>query len=975
MKCKKVISGLLSFTIMATSVFTGDFLSVVKAAEVPAPIAVYSFNDESLNSDEVSGEQKTATAMLTGYSAYTDNIVYGEGRTGEDTDKSVNLGGNHGLVLPEENLGTSYTVSLWVNLTSDVNNFAPLLALGNDNVPKWMTVAGAWEGSEDGADDEQYIVWGTNIDSSDELHFSIPKNKWTMITVAQTGTNMTLYKDGINIGTMTTPFEILNGEGQGIHVGMNQWDQMFPGYVDDIQVWNTELSAGQIRYLYDGKGAEEVFSEEGFTVTSTASMLTGEQRVIDIKLPELIDREDAQITYKSEDESIATVENGVVTGVTAGETKIITTVVVGEITKSQETVVTVKNSENVTKGIAVEYDLTQIVDGKVVDKTGRGNDAIVQGESGISFTEEDGKTVMVMASNDSYLELPVSIMDSLTNKEQFTVETSFAKSKDCGNNAWLFCFGSNVKSTGTNYMFLSPNFDSKTLRAGIKNSSSEKLFGTSIQPKVDDWYTVNMVFDKGVVKLYWNGVLIQGDNGTKLDSGYSIMNDIVTPGTSNDILGYIGKSCWAADKNYQGKIASFKIYDKAMTDEEVQLSNPEYREAFQKILNEGIAVEDIIGNNSSADAIRYDMSLPETYNENDIIWECSNPDRILPDGTVKNGETDENVTLTATMCSGALVATKDFEVTVKAIDRTDLEVVIASAQKAIEKEYADPVSVAVVRKEIERANAASTQTEISNAIIKIEKAVNNIKLLDVEADPFILIDESNRITSVEIKAGETVKVFTLPEAIKGAVTVSYISSNPEIATVDTNGVVTGVKNGNANVIATVTANKDGFAMEYQTLVKVVGATTTTQIVTVTASVTNDTIVKGQSTQMTVVAPEGSTIKYRAKGAVAVTKTGKITGKKGGTGTVYAIVTVSGKTVTRKVTVKVGDISGKSTVKVKKSIKLSVTGISGKVKWSVNKKSLATISSKGVLKAKKNGKVIVTAKVGKYTIKKTITIKK
>lgn len=61
--------------------------------------------------------------------------------------------------------------------------------------------------------------------------------------------------------------------------------------------------------------------------------------------------------------------------------------------------------------------------------------------------------------------------------------------------------------------------------------------------------------------------------------------------------------------------------------------------------------------------------------------------------------------------------------------------------------------------------------------------------------------------------------------------------------------------------------------------------------------------------------------------VAVTSTGTITGKKGGTGTVYATVIVNGKKAVRKVTVNVGDISGKGTVKVKKSLKLSVKGIS------------------------------------------------
>ncbi len=59
-----------------------------------------------------------------------------------------------------------------------------------------------------------------------------------------------------------------------------------------------------------------------------------------------------------------------------------------------------------------------------------------------------------------------------------------------------------------------------------------------------------------------------------------------------------------------------------------------------------------------------------------------------------------------------------------------------------------------------------------------------------------------------------------------------------------------------------------------------------------------------------------------------------------------------------------------------TIKAKLKNVSGKVKWSVNKKKLAKITAKGANKAKlkalKKGKVKVTAKVKK--VKKTITIK-
>lgn len=72
------------------------------------------------------------------------------------------------------------------------------------------------------------------------------------------------------------------------------------------------------------------------------------------------------------------------------------------------------------------------------------------------------------------------------------------------------------------------------------------------------------------------------------------------------------------------------------------------------------------------------------------------------------------------------------------------------------------------------------------------------------------------------------------------------------------------------------------------------------------------------------------------------------------------------------------ITGKTSVKKGKSITLKATlkNVSGKVKWSVNKKKLAKITAKGAnkatLKALKKGKVKVTAKV--KNLKKTITVK-
>ncbi|MCH5268591.1 MAG: Ig-like domain-containing protein [Lachnospiraceae bacterium] len=58
-----------------------------------------------------------------------------------------------------------------------------------------------------------------------------------------------------------------------------------------------------------------------------------------------------------------------------------------------------------------------------------------------------------------------------------------------------------------------------------------------------------------------------------------------------------------------------------------------------------------------------------------------------------------------------------------------------------------------------------------------------------------------------------------------------------------------------------------------------------------------------------------------------------------------------------------------------ALQLKVKKAKKKVKWSSNKKSVATVSSKGKVKAKKAGKAVITAKVGSKKLKCNVTVKK
>lgn len=956
------------------------------------PVKTLDFNNEQLPEDvaiiNAANAEFEAGAVPT--------PVFEAGRTGDAADKSVKLG-TYALRLPG-NIGSNYTVSVWVKSNqAKIGRNKAIFLLGNGPEPQeWLGFAG--KDAEGKA--KLWSASATMGYTNARAEFAEPKmvkDEWTMLTLAQDGTTLKIYQDGELLNTETGVGKMLDGENQKILLGATYWngDGLFDGWVDDVNVYNETLTDYEVSKLFDSSSEEDIFKKKKFEVhPSKLNLVAGkEPKDIVVKLPAGVKQESATVTFTSNNTSFATVsQTGTVTGVAEGATTVTVSVTVGETTLEKEVSIDVIDPASIDQEVAADYDFSGAVDGKLVDISNHGNDAAIQDLDCVEFTEvadDEDYMTFIGGENDGYVELPMSIMDDLTDKEQFTIEARFAKSADCGTNAWLYCFGSKPQKTGTNYMFLSPNFDGKTLRAGIKNSSVEKLFGTSMQPAVDQWYTVNMVFNKGTVKLYVNGKMIKGDKGNELKSDYSIMDDVITPGTQDGILGFIGKSCWSADKNYKGKISRFTVYNKAMTDEEVQTSDPAYQEEFEKELEDGLKVTDILGKNASAAEVRYNLSLPSTFNEVDLKWESLSKDVITDKGVVTSGTTDQNVKLKATATSGALTASVELEVTVKPVDKTKLQEAINNANvKMADPNYAQS-SKDELQKLIDKGNTISKQSEVDSLVRDINNFVNKLDYSDLYKDPFTAIDDSKLVKAnltVAPKATASVLNAGIPASIKDMVTVTYKSNKTSIATVDPNtGKVTAKsKVGYAVITTTVTAKYDSFAMEYQTVVKVdLDLKSSKNGVTAKASATS--LAKGKTTTVKVTYKGASktakskgvkaTVTYRATGAVSVSKTGKITAKKAGTGKVYVKVAMAGKNITKTLTVKVGEITGASSVKVKKSITLKVKGLSGKVTWKVDKTKLAKISSKGKLTAKKAGKVKVTAKVGKVTMTKTITIKK
>lgn len=266
------------------------------------------------------------------------------------------------------------------------------------------------------------------------------------------------------------------------------------------------------------------------------------------------------------------------------------------------------------------------------------------------------------------------------------------------------------------------------------------------------------------------------------------------------------------------------------------------------------------------------------------------------------------------------------------------------------------------------------------------------------------------VSAVELETGKTVKaaVKVLP-ADAADTSVTWSSSNPAVAAVDSNGVITAKAKG--TVVITVTSNDTKVSDSVTIIVKEAskpaeGSSEETDVkassILLTASVkgAGSVPVKGtyklapkkSMTLKIAFAPENAvkekvTFKSSNTKIAKVNAKGKITaGKKAGKATI-TVTSENGLKKTFKVQVmkkavtKVKIKASKKTIKVKKTFQLkavispSKTKASNSVYWKSSNSKIATVSSKGKVKGIKKGKVKITAIATDGSGKKaTITIK-
>lgn len=743
------------------------------------------------------------------------------------------------------------------------------------------------------------------------------------------------------------------------YIGRSCWsaDAKFNGIIKSFKIYDDAFGQSV-------KSPAEILADKGFRTTTSLDIKTGSNAQIAVMLPEGIYKGyDAAISYNSNNPDIAVVDqqSGRVTGVKAGIAKIVTTVTVGDTIKTADTTVTVTESNNMDPdeliGKAAVYknyfDDNDLADSEAVIGNGLAR------YTGELQYDADGLTGSAIVLGDYGLKLNRKNLGT-----DFTVSMWVKPRGILPTNSPILFLGYHDPE---NWLGVVGNNDSEQAKIWTRMSKTGILHTTlnnKITAPANEWTMLTLVSDGSAISFYQNGVLLTRETSAAAAAAADVLN-----GKNQDI--YIGVNLW--DPMYRGLVDNVRVYDTALASEDINtifVAEAEDSPGIKSMLNEKaskIRLKDIISEGDTSEDVKYNLNLFTSISGSSVIWTTSNLDIINNEGKVCNPTEDTEVLLRAVVTNGAAYSDPiEIIVTVKALDRNQLNEAIKNAGM-IDQDYLAKESAERLHSAVESVKRAKTQSEIRDALDRLKRVIESLEYRNGYKNLWSIIETAAPVKMISLKINESQNIFTLPEAVKGAVNVSFVSGDTSVVSF-VNGVVKAIKSGKATVSVIIRA-KDGWVMEYTTVVQVIERGNV-------SAVAKAVLVKGKTTKITVTAPSDVSIVYAASGAVSVSGAGVIKGKKAGNGTItVTFIYPDGHKVTKQLKVKVGEIRGKASAKKGQTLKLKVKGIPGQVKWSVSKKSYATITKKGKLKAKKAGKVVVRAKVGGVVLKKMIKIKK
>lgn len=311
-----------------------------------------------------------------------------------------------------------------------------------------------------------------------------------------------------------------------------------------------------------------------------------------------------------------------------------------------------------------------------VSDTGKDKDKNASLSEGASYVwdKEYGQVLYLdgdkkVNGHNAFLEFPKGFFDG---KDRMTISMDVKEVTRSGN---YFSFG--VGQDNNKYLFL--KVEPTKIKSAISTTSyqnEKQAVQSGAYPNNNRvWQNIKIVVTQNSLEVYRNGEKIAANNNTGIS-----MTDL-----GENLIAYLGKSLYnektvpnQPDKYFRAYYDNVKVYDWAMTDEEVKSFTEKDETARKEMMGAVAMVADTV-TIPNADSIKGNITLPAEKNGVSIEWTSSNEDVIstkvvknegyddTPAGVVTRQKKDTKVTLTAEFSKkGSESITKKYEVTVKA---------------------------------------------------------------------------------------------------------------------------------------------------------------------------------------------------------------------------------------------------------------------------------------------------------------------
>jgi hypothetical protein len=303
------------------------------------------------------------------------------------------------------------------------------------------------------------------------------------------------------------------------------------------------------------------------------------------------------------------------------------------------------------------------------DSSGNGRNGTVTGTAG--WNSGDGFTFGGGAnSGGNAVKLPDNLLSGLDN---VTVDFDVWVDPVLSGNNFIFNLGNTATwPNGNGYLFVTDRDASSRLRATIAEAgggnggeqSASRAGGLTrgVWKHVTYSITGGTAAAPGQAHVYEDGVLVASN--TNLTTKPSLMGDPDGTTTHN----YLGRSAYAGDRSFQGKLRDFRIYSRALTGAEAAASAEDTNTAAAEADRDALSLGD-------TSAVVANLTLPATGpTGTTVTWLSSNPAVVGNDGVVHRpsfGQPAGTATLTATVTRGPVSRTKEFAVTVLAEEQDD----------------------------------------------------------------------------------------------------------------------------------------------------------------------------------------------------------------------------------------------------------------------------------------------------------------